>query len=247
MSKMKSIRFFLFYAVCFTVPSYAEQTAPVSGFARAFVMNSNIQNAKITILETGQELITNDKGKFGPFNYPVGKPITLLMEKMGYQTVQSGTAIVPPEGLTGPYNNITFQAPSIETYFLLAAIIGAKIDPGSCHVTTTITQYHKTLDDIPQGEPGAVVTLVPYVNETPFYFDIFKNGPLKGKTNPFTRGLTTTSEDGGVAFFNLPPRDEPYTLSALKFGTIFTSAQFICRQGEFINVSPPRGPMALLI
>lgn len=221
-----------------------EITAPVSGFARSFVMGTPLADATITVLETGLKIKTDKKGNFGPFNYPVGKPITLLFEKFGYKTTQSGTIIVPSNGLNGPYDNITFQIPSLETYYLLAAVVGAKIDDNSCHVTSTITAYHKTMDDDPQGEEQAKAVLIPYVNETPFYFDIFTSGPLKGKTNPFTKGLVQTSEDGGVAFFNLPPRVEPYTLTAVKSGVVFSEAHFICRKGMFINISPPRGPMA---
>lgn len=221
-------------------------TAPVSGYAQSFLLNVKLANGTVTILETGKKITTDSNGHFGPFQYPVGQPITLQFEKWGYQTTQSGTVIVPREGLAGPYDNITFQIPSIETYYLLAKIMGATIDENSCHVTSTITAYHKTLDDVPQGVTGTTVTLTPAVNVIPFYFDIYKSGgPLKGKTNPFTRGLTATSEDGGVAFFNLPPRDEPYVLSARKDGVKFTEAMFLCRKGMFINISPPKGPMAL--
>ncbi|MBV9575533.1 MAG: carboxypeptidase regulatory-like domain-containing protein [Gammaproteobacteria bacterium] len=227
--------------------SYAQPTAlaPVSGFAESFLSTAAIPDATITILETGEKVKTNAKGEFGPILYPIGKSITLLFEKFGYKTTQSGTVIVPKEGLTNPHNNMTFQVPSIETYYLMAAIIGAQFDENQCHVVTTITAYGKILQDIPQGEAGAKVTLTPAVNEVPFYFDIFKEGPFKGKTNPFTKGLTQTSEDGGVGFFNLPPRAEPYTISAQKNGVTFTEAQFLCKKGVFINISPPRGPMAL--
>lgn len=230
----------LLTSVCFAQSA----TAPVSGFARSFILNMAIANAKITILETGQALKTDNNGHFGPIEYPIGKPITLVLEKWGYKTTQSGTIIVPPGGLTSPYNNITFQVPSIETYYLLAAIVGATIDENKCHVTTTISAYHKTLNDDPQGEPNADVSLIPAVDEKPFYFDIFKEGPLKGKTNPFTKNLIHTSEDGGMAFFNLPPRDEPYVITATKSGVTFSEAQFLCRKGVFINISPPQGPMA---
>lgn len=222
----------------------AAQTAPVSGFARSFMTGKALNDAKITVLETGQVIKTDDKGLFGPFQYPIGKPITLVFEKDGYQTTQSGTAIVPAQGLTGPYDNITFQVPSDDAYAMLATVIGATIDDSKCHLATTITAYHKTMDEAPQGEAGAKITLSPFVDEKPFYFDVFKKGPLKDKTNPFPRDLTETSEDGGAAFFNLPPRDEPYTISAVKAGVTFTEAKFICRKGVFINISPPRGPMA---
>jgi hypothetical protein len=217
-------------------------TAPVSGFARSFVLGLPIAGATITVLETGQTITTDSNGKFGPFLYPVGKPITLELKKFNYETTQSGTVIVPPRGLTGIYDNISFQVPSIETYYLLTKIVGAELDEEKCHVAMTITAYHKTLDDIPQGEANATVTLSPAVNVQPFYFDIFKDGLLKGKTNPSTHGLTKTTEDGGVAFFNLPPRKRPYVVSALKSGVVFTKAEFLCRRGEFINLSPPRGP-----
>jgi hypothetical protein len=218
-------------------------TAPVSGFARSFILGTELSNATITILETGEKLTTDEHGHFGPFRYPIGKPITLQFEKFNYKTTQSGTFIVPKEGLTGDYNNITFQIPSIESFYLLKTIVGGKEHADDCHVTTTIIKYHKTMDDIPQGEEGAKLTLSPAVDETPFYFDIFKSGPLKDKTNPFSKGLTATSDDGGAAYFNLPASEEPYTLSAEKDGKKFTDVKFICHKGAFINISPPTGPM----
>lgn len=228
-----------------SLPCHAASTAPISGFAQSFLLSMRLANGTVTVLETGQQFTTDKEGRFGPFQYPAGKPITLQFEKWGYHTTQTGTTIVPPEGLTGPFDNITFQVPSTETYSLLAKIMGATIDENSCHVAATITAYHKTLGDVPQGIDGTTVTLSPAVNVIPFYFDIYTSGPLKGKTNPFTRGLTATSEDGGVAFFNLPPRDEPYVISAQKDGMKFTEAMFTCKKGAFINISPPRGPMAL--
>jgi len=169
----------------------------------------------------------------------------LVLEKSGYHTTQSVTTIVPPEGLSGPYNNITFQVPSREAYYLLSAIVGANEDPNACHIAATITAYHKNMDDIPQGEEAATIKVIGNRDRAPFYFDIFHSGPLKGKTNPFTKGLTQTSEDGGVLIFNLPPQDKPYILTATKAGKMFTEVQFLCRKGMFINLSPPQGPMAL--
>lgn len=94
--------------------------------------------------------------------------------------------------------------------------MGATFDDDKCHVVTTVLANGKTLHDAKQGEPDAIITLSPYVNETPFYFDIFKGWLFKNKTNPFTKGLTKTTEDGGVGYFNLPASDKPYTLSAQK-------------------------------
>ena len=221
-----------------------QATAPVSGFAHSFMLNNPLPNATITILETGEKLRTDSEGRFGPIQYPIGKPITLLFEKFNYKTIQSGTFYVPKEGLTGPYRNITFQVPSIEFYYFLKAVVGGKENPNSCHLTSTIIAHNKTLNDVPQGVEGADVTITPNVNEKPFYFGIFYSGPLKDYTNPFTKGLSKTSEDGGVAYFNLPPSDKPYTLTARKSGVTFTSVKFMCTKGAFINISPPSGPMA---
>src|SRR3990167_263212 len=143
-------------------------TAPVSGFARAFVLGNALSNATITILETGEKIKTDKEGHFGPISYPIGKPITLVFEKFGYKTTQSATVMVPREGLTGPYNNITFQVPSLETYYLLSSIIGAKVDDKACHVVVTVTAFQKTMDDIPQGEVNAKLTLIPETNQTAF-------------------------------------------------------------------------------
>lgn len=221
------------------------KVAPVLGFAQSFLTSAPIPDANITVLETGKVFKTNNKGEFGPILYPVGKRITLVFEKGGYKTTQSATIKVPKEGLTDTYHQISFQVPSTLTFRIFAYIIGATVDENSCHVATTITAKHKTLQDIPQGEIDAYVTLHPKVDVKPFYFDIFKIQPVFNKTNPLTKGLERASEDGGVAFFNLPPSDNLYTISAKKEGLKFSSAQFICRKGAFINISPPRGPSVI--
>ena len=220
-------------------------SAPVSGFARSFLSGEVIPDATVTVLESGLSLKTDKNGRFGPFYHPIGQRITLELSKSGYVTTQSATVVVPAEGLTGAYDNITFQVPSTYVYYLLSKAVGAGLDDESCHVTATVTAFHKTMDDIPQGEKDAVVTLEPSIKQSPFYFDIFTSGPLKGKTYPFPTGLTKTSDDGGVAFFNVPPRDKPYHIVAMKPGVQFADAEFMCEKGKFINLSPPRGPSAL--
>lgn len=229
----------------FSYSSPSNGTAPVSEYARAFIYNYPIANATVTILESGEKIKTNDKGKFGPIDYPIGKPITLFFEKWGYKSTQSGTTIVPPKGLNDAYNQISFQIPTMDTFYLFTTLINAKFDKEKCHVVTTVLANGKTMDDDKQGEPEATLVLSPFINEKPFYFDIFKDGPLKDKTNPFTKELKHTSEDGGAAFFNLPVNDKPYILSARKNGIKFSEVQFMCRKDVFINVSPPNGPMVV--
>lgn len=230
-----------------SLPVYADSsTAPVSGFARSFIFSNPIEGATITINETGKTVTTDSEGRFGPIDYPIGKPITLTLSKWGYKTTQSATVIVPKEGLTTRYNNITFQVPSIQTFYILSKLIGATINDNDCHLTTTVTRYHKTMDDIPQGIPGAQLSFSPKVQTRIFYFDIYRSGPLIHKTNPLTKDLTATSEDGGAAIFNLPPRAEPYMLYAEKSGVKFTKVMFICKKGAFINISPPQGPSEII-
>src|SRR5580704_9015482 len=79
------------------------EAALVSGFVRSFVSGKPIPDAWITVVENEQlQFKTDSTGTFGPFEWPVGKPITLVFEKpgsfwSGYKTTQSPTIIVPPE------------------------------------------------------------------------------------------------------------------------------------------------------
>lgn len=248
-SFMKVIRYLLgislAVSMCPIVEARLVDSAPVKGFARSFLTGEPIPDATVQVLESGLSLKTDKDGKFGPFYHPIGQRITLEISKSGYVTTQSATVMVPAEGLIGPYDNITFQVPSTYVFYLLSKTVGAKLDDESCHVTATVTAYHKTMDDIPQGEKDSVVMLQPAIKPAPFYFDIFTSGPLKGKTYPFPTGLTSTSDDGGVAFFNVPPSDKPYHIVAVKKGVQFSDAEFMCAKGKFINLSPPRGPSAM--
>lgn len=224
----------------------AETMVPVSGFARSFISSYPIVGATITVLENGQQLYTDSKGHFGPFPWPVGKPITLQCEKKGswwtgYQTIQTATLTVPPEGIhdQNPLKNISFQVPSNIAFTLFPLAMGITIDRGACQIAATITPPNTTLDDLPQGEAGVEVVLSPDPKAQSFYFGII---PFLHKTNPFERGLKVTSLDGGVAFLNVP--EGIYTLTARKPGYEFTEVTIQATKGALINVSPPQGPIA---
>lgn len=194
--------------------------ALVSGFARSFISGQPICNATITILENQKLKFTTDaSGKFGPFEWPIGQPITLVCEKTGsfwsgYKTTQTATLIVPPEGINNEdyLKNVSFQVPSNMAYKLLSLTMGISENTEACQIAATITPPNTTMDDIPQGIEGVKVTLTPGIHE-PFYFGMF---PVIHKTNPCIRTLSSTSLDGGVAFPNVPPGD--YTLEATKEG-----------------------------
>ncbi len=223
-------------------------TAKVSGFARSFISGEPIVGATITALENPELLLQTDTyGQFGPFDWYVGEPMTLVLEKTGsfwsgYKTTQTATMIVPPEGFNNEnyLKNISFQVPSNMAYKFLSFAMGDTENPQACQIAATITPLNTTMDDIPQGIAGVKVTLSPEVNNKPFYFDIF---PLVDKTNPFVRTLNATSLDGGVVFINVPPGE--YTMTAEKEGTLFSQVHVKARAGILVNASPPHGPNRL--
>jgi hypothetical protein len=226
-------------------PAAVASGAPISGFARGYVTGDPIPEATITVLETGRTLKTDRDGKYA-FHHPVGARLTLQLTKLGFEPVQTDTVVVPASGLTGPHDNIALQALLKLEYELFQAAIGMRPDPRMCHVATTIAAAGKTVYDHFQGEPGARLVLDPEAPTPAFYFAAFGDkGPLAYQSNPFVRTLEATSQDGGAAVFNLPPRDELYTLTAVKPGVRFSEAKIWCRPGSFINVSPPRGPTVI--
>ncbi|WP_233590517.1 carboxypeptidase regulatory-like domain-containing protein [Legionella qingyii] len=224
------------------------KTALVSGFARSFISGWPIAEATITVLEHEQlKFKTDSSGKFGPFAWPVGEPITLVFEKSGsfwtgYKTIQTATLIVPPEGINDAnfLKNISFQVPSNMAYRFLSFAMGEIEDPQACQIAATVTPPNTTMDDIPQGVEGVTVTLSPKVDVRTFYFGIF---PIVHKTNPFVKKLTSTSLDGGVAFINVPPGD--YIMEAKKDNILFSKVAIKARKGMIVNASPPQGPTML--
>ncbi len=222
--------------------SAESQMATVMGDTeKVLASRKPVANVDITILETGETFKSDDNGKF-IFNWPVGKSFTLVAKSPGFRTIQTATFTVPVEGLSGPHHSIGIEMFDQPTFLFIALVMGKFIDESKCHVFTMISGYNKTLDDLPQGEPDSTIVLTPTTSEQPYYLDIFKNGPFKNNINPFTKGLTKTSEAGDVVFANLEPSDIPYTVTASKAGVIFSEAKFICRKGMFIEINTPNSP-----
>jgi hypothetical protein len=221
---------------------------PVTGFAQTFLDDKRIPRATVTWLENKLITTTDTKGNFGFCVLPNQK-MTLVFSDADYPSTQTATVTVPATGLTTIYNQPTFQVPREITYTFLKALLtqerSIKLDTQDCQVVTTVTDFHKTLQDDPQGIPGATIRLMHNgqsiaLNPTPFYFGMFKDG----KTNPFSKKLTSTSADGGVALINIKPSNTPYTLTASKKEKEFTQVKFLCRPGQLVNISPPLGPMS---
>lgn len=224
-----------------------ESTALVSGFARSFLSGQAIPNATIFALENPAiKFTTNNAGKFGPFPWPVGEEITLVLEKhgsfwSGYRTTQTATLIVPPHGFNNRnfLKNISFQVPSNMAFQFLSWAMGIKENKETCQIAATITAPNITMDDIPQGISEVTATLS-QENKKPFYFGMF---PIVHKTNPFVRTLKATSLDGGVAFLNVPPGE--YTIETKKDNHSFSKVLIKARKGIVVNASPPFGPTRL--
>lgn len=228
-------------------------TVPVYGFAQAFVGDAAVSNAKVTILETGKSFMTNRQGQFSFCALP-HQQITLTLTKKSifpwnnYKTTQTGTFIVPTNGMKNKFEQVTFQVPRKLTFDLLSDILSSehhiKFAKNQCNVATTVTAFNKTLVDDLQGEPGAKLLLwhdkKRIDNPQVIYFGI-----LHGKTNPFNTSLQFTSTDGGAIIYNLKSSDKLYYLSAIKKGKLFSTEIFLCQPGAFINLSPPHGPRVL--
>ncbi len=206
-------------------------TTTVEG--NAFVFNGaveGVEGARVFVLEDPSlEATTDTEGYFLIEGVPVGSDVSLVMEHPDYIPIQTGTHVVPEEGLS----RITFQAvtPLIESQ--LAALLMVSIDESACQMVTTVTRIGRSLyEPGAHGEEGATVTIDPPLpaSSGPIYFtsDVIPD-----------RSLTETTDDGGVLFVNVPEGE--YTWTATKDGATFASVRMKCRAGFLINASPPAG------
>ena len=211
-------------------------TASVSGDAIPFNGGDRrIEGATISILELPEKrVVTGSDGHFAFDGVPVGSEVSLVLEHPDYHLIQTGTHVVPPEGL----ERITFQGVTHDVYAALAALLGVVPDEGgACQMPTTVTRVGKSLyDPGAHGEEGATVTIEPPLppEHGPIYFN---EGVLPDPTR------TETSDDGGVLYIQVPPGE--YVLTAHKPGVEFVQLKMKCRPGVLVNASPPWGLQAL--
>jgi hypothetical protein len=215
----------------------SSRTASVSGDAIPFDMgpDGRIAGAEIWILEHPERrLVTGADGHFVFDGLEVGSEVTLVMEHPDYHLIQTGTHVVPEEGI----ERLTFQAVSYEIYDAFAAIVGVIPDEEhACQVPTTVTRVGKSIYDAgAHGEEGATVAIDPPLPA--------EHGPIYFNSSVIPdRSLTETSDDGGVVYTQVPPGE--YVLTATKPGVEFTTVKIKCRAGVLVNASPPWGLQAL--
>lgn len=217
-------------------------TVTVEGRAYEYGPGGFVSGATVRVLGdviSRRTTFTDSEGFF-TMNATVGEELTLVLSKDGYTTVQSATVTVPPEGLRGKYAQMTFQVPTDTIFELFQLATGSHLNTSLCHLVVTVCALNKTIDDAPQGEPGVEVFLDP-PGPKAFFFGVFRN-----LTNPFARGLNTTSADGGVLFANVAPlpAGQAYTVRAAKPGVTLSTTRLICTPGNryLVNASPPHGP-----
>jgi len=215
---------------------------PVNGFAESYVSGDPIAGATVFWLNnTSMKTKTDSKGKFS-FDAKVGDHMTLVIVADGFHTTQAATLVIPEGGLTGKWS-VGLQVPSDEIYWLFKEILPVSPLPQYCHIVVTVAAANKSIGQVPQGEPNATCSIFPAaVEPEPFYF-----GYVDGLTNPFARGLTETTLDGGVLFCNVAVRtDRPYLITAQKGGVNFTNTVAWCVQPDsFINAPPWTGPQVI--
>lgn len=208
------------------------QTAIVSGTAALFTdaIGTRIANGKVSVLEhPGVFATTAADGAFTLPALPVGHEVTLVLEHPDYPLIQTGTHVLPADGL----DDLSFQVPSPAIYDLLASIVGLTPDPTRCQLVTTVTRKGGTIfNPGAHGEAGVTVTSAPEMTGGSGL--VYFNASVVPD-----RSLSETSEDGGVLYGNVEPGT--YVWSGHKAGADLADVTFKCRAGVVVNASPPRG------
>ncbi|MBK8999372.1 MAG: hypothetical protein IPM35_26930 [Myxococcales bacterium] len=206
--------------------------APVKGTAAPFndAVTGRIEGATISVVEhPDMQMTTGADGLFSFDGIYSGEEVTLVLEHPSWPTTQTGTHLVPEEGI----EDLTFQVPTKPIYDALAAIVQITPDPSRCQMVTTVTRKGGTiLAPGAHGEAGVTVTLAPELPK--------EHGPVYFNASVLPdKSLTESSEDGGVLFTNVPPGE--YVWSGHKSGAALGDVKFKCRAGVLVNASPPRG------
>lgn len=196
-------------------------------------LDGRVAGATVTLVEHPErQAVTAVDGHFQFAGFAAGDEATFALAFPNHHPIQTGTLTVGSE----PITRVTFQVVHEAIYANLADMLGVTPDPAKCQIVSTVTRVGKSLyDEGAHGEAGATVTLAPpLAAEGPIYF----NSSVLPE-----RGLTETSDDGGVLFLQVPPGT--YTLTATKPGVSFRQVKIECRAGYLLNASPPWGLQAL--
>lgn len=204
----------------------------VSGHAIPFhlVPDGRIEGATVSILEHPEmRFVTAADGAFHFDGLEEGSEVTLVMAHPGYMPIQTGTITLGPEGA----ERVTFQAVIPLIYQAFSRIVQTTPDAAKCQMVTTVTRKGRSVYDVgAHGEAGATVSVEPPLapQQGPIYFN--------AQVIP-QKGLSETSDDGGVLFLQVDPGE--YVWTAHKDGIAFSQVKMKCRAGWLVNASPPWG------
>lgn len=238
---------------------------PVEVFAKKF-KGGPIAGGLVEDLRTGQGWVTGKDG-YARFHAASGRKLALVFHAAALPAVQTATVIVPPGGLTGHQEEITFEVPGMRLFRGLLLAFG-RPKAGTRHVVTTVLAAGASLHDN-FGEPGATAALVAPDGgriENAVYLAAKDNGRGKHTTSWSSAilgkrlsqvfpalaarvGEPRTTVDGGLIFPDVPcgeyrivaekrlPGAEPLVFSE----SLVTVSP---RSPLLINASPPHGPRA---
>jgi hypothetical protein len=218
------------------------QSPPVS-----FPFQSTVPGALVWIAEapiTRQLNIRSDGN--GHWSVPAvkvkGRPlaISFVYEHAGYTTTKSQVLQVGDAGIS----DVSVQFPT-EAYFTVAkgqieqqigGLIGAPYTLRNVLVTTVGKSWASMYNpDLPHGDPGAQVTIIPAIQFPIALGPVYFNQAVAPDPT-----LTSTSVDGGVLFGNLA--NGSYSLTATKAPFSYTTVTFAIQDGIGLYVaSPPHG------
>jgi len=203
----------------------------LSGNAIHFSAGTRVADATIWVLEHPEmTTVTNADGYFEFPGLQEGEEVSLVLEHPDFHPIQNGTVRL---GATGAAR-VTFQAVTWAVYDALAFILSIVPDEiNACQMVTTVTRVGKSIyDPGAHGEAFATVITQPVLPE--------EHGPIYFNSSVIPQpSLTSTSDDGGVLYVQVPPGD--YVWTARLVDSLFTRVKSKCRAGLLVNASPPWG------
>jgi hypothetical protein len=219
----------------------ADCTAPelvaIEGDVLAFmseVDGARVSGATVTVLERPDLVaVTGDDAHFRFDGLVVGSDVTLVVEHPSFKTTQTATITVGPNGIA-PFS---IQAVPVTLFNGLSNLVPEPVELDKyCVIASTVARMGGSLYvHLRQGIAGAEVSLDPAVPA--------ESGPIYFNENVLPDAMqTSTSKDGGVLFYRVPPGD--YVMSATRADTVFNQVRFQCRAGIVVNAGPPLGLLA---
>lgn len=212
----------------------------IRGTAYTFNTPDPIAGATVSLVEMPEiSTVTGADGSY-ELEVPVGMSVTPVIEAEGHHSIHLQTFTVDDAHEGTEIDGANFQTPSEPIYDALRALIGGFVgkDPfeGGCVIVTTVSDsrvvgmsFAEFIEFHPHGKAGATASIDP-PNAQPIYFN---EDVIPDQTQ------TTTSNDGGVLWSNVPPGD--YTLRATLEGTSFAEARVRCEQDWVVNANPVWG------